>query len=493
MPRVREYTTEVSPQGGLGVRNATASDFGSDSGTRIGEGVQRYAAVLQEKAAQDDVTNVRVQLAKARAEWDVHFRDRSLASQPGDPNFAEKFGQDFSDYLDKTRDIAQTREGQRTFDVLAADLKGHFGEKAGLFQIASAGVKAKLDWTESQRAYATSVGTDPTSYSSVLKQAMDELRDPNGQYSRIDMNTKQQLEASARNTLAQSYVFGLQNMKGNGPALALKTLEDGKLDDQLDPTAKQRLIRSSEQAINAQRVAEEHAAALAAKEAKERQQQTNDGLMGKFVAGKLTMDDVRGAGLPAFGDGSQATWISMLRQQTKDLTEKPVRTNPNVYNAVRERIDLPFGDPKRITDRDDIWREYVNRNISEADANRLERRFVDARSESGQRWAQAESEFIHNVVKPQLDKSTMLKIDMEGGARVQSFSVFMRDKADEYRKANKDPYALLKPDSPEYIGKFIPRFQSGAQRTQADLANKVDAALGKSTPRPSLDDIFKPK
>jgi hypothetical protein len=488
MPRFRDYAAETSASGLPPTRSATASDFNNAGGEVLGDAVGKAFAIVEHKQAQDDVTNVRVKLAQARAEWDVHFRERANASEPGDPNFASKFSQDFSDYLGKARDIAQTREGQRTFDELAANLSGHFAEKGGLFQVQSAGVKAKQDFDIAQRAYATSVITDPTSYSSVLDQAVAELQDRNGQYGRLDNATRQALETKMRDTLAQSYVNGL--IDNGAPELAHKQLMAGVLDDQLDPTHKQRLIQSANAGITAKRVGAEHAAALAAKEEKARVAQINDDLMGKFVAGTLTMGDVRAAKIPAFGDGSQHTWVTMLKQQTRDMIEKPIKTIPSVMVAAFERINLPAGDPRKITSLHEINKLYTQQQVSWADLSHLQKAFKDQQTEDGQRLGQVQSDFMKGI-KAQLDKSTMNRLDEAGGERMFRFTVYVNKQVEAARKANEDPYQLFNPASPKYLGKAIPQFQSGAQRAQANLAGRVGASLDKAAPRKSLDDIFK--
>lgn len=489
MPRIHEYSADATPEGVPNSRRLTEGDAVSGDGLiALGKGTATFGAALKEKETQDDVTNVRVGMAQARAKWDVAFRDASMGSEPGDPKFAENFTQQVRDDLDKQRSMAQTAHGERTFDLLAADLNEHFTEKAGLFQIQSAGVKAKLDWDIAQRAYATSVVTDPTSYGSVLKQAISEIQDPQGQYGRIDGNTRTALETKARDTLAQAYVNGL--IDNGAPELALKQLMDGRLDDQLEPKDKQRLVHAANAGITAKRVGAEHADALARKAEKDRIDKINTDLNDRFMSKTLTWPDVRAAGLPANGEGSQDHWMTRLKQQAKDLAEAPARTSATVFNDLRARIDLPAGDPQKLQDRDEVWK-YYGKGLSEADASRLERRVIDARTESGQRYSQAEAEFIKNI-RPQLDKSTFVSTDAGGGERVQAFTVHLREKADALRKDKKDVYSLFNPNSPDYAGKDIPQFQTGAQRTQAGLTDKLNTTLAPK-PRKSLDEIFKGK
>jgi hypothetical protein len=504
MPKIQPYQSQIDPRGAVGgvtgavgsdvgyvprpqvrqpriveapnPRNARGSDFSIGEGlVAVGNELGRAADLLHEEQVKGDISNVRVTMARTRADWDVAFKQRSTSAPVGDPTFAASFVQDFQDHVGKARDIVQTREGQRVFEQLSAELSGHFAEKAGIFQAASAGVKAAQDWTTALNAYATSLTTDPTSYDAVRRQAQAELYDPNGPYAKLPSDARGKLQIEMRNTLAQSYIHGL--VDNASPQLAKQILMTGKLDSELEPGDKQRLISMANQGITAERVAAEHQSALAKKAEKDRIDAINNDLMGKFVDKKLTVADVRAAGLPAFGEGSQNTWIDKIKQQTKDLTEGPAKTNPTLFNSLRERMDLPPGSPRKMQSADEIW-SYFGKGLSEADAFRLERRFLDSRNENGQRWSQAENEFIKNI-RPMLDKSTMNSLDVGGGERIQRFSVFMRDKADEMRKANKDPYELFRPDSPEYLGKFIPQFQTGAQRQAVDFAGRINNAMSR--------------
>lgn len=490
MPRIREYSSQVSADGQIAGRQATGSDFGGEGISQLGAAAGAATVQLHEKAAQDDVTNVRVELAKARAEWDVHFRDRSAKTAPGDPTFADRFEQDFSDYLGNARQIAQTREGQRTFDLVAAELSGHFKEKAGLFQVASAGIKARQDWEVSSRAYATSVVTDPTSYMSVRDQALAELDDPNGRYSRLDMKGKEDLKIKMRDTLARSYVNGL--IDNGAPELARKQLMDGKLDDQLDPVHKQALVRAADVGINAKQAAAEHAESQRRRDEKIMNDAKNDELMGRFVQGKLTVADVRAAGLPVFGEGSQNQWIGMLRTQAKEWQEKPIKTSPSVMVDAFERINLPAGDPRKITSMSEINKLYTDQSVSWADLSHLQKAFKDQQDEAGVRLGEVRGDFLKGI-KPQLDKSTMNRIDQGGAERTFKFTMFVNEQVAKARAANQDPYELFNPGSPKYLGKYVPQFQSGAQTLEANLAGRINESLNKANagkPRPSLKEIF---
>ncbi|MES2348492.1 MAG: hypothetical protein V4641_13095 [Pseudomonadota bacterium] len=488
MPIIQQITAGISPQGQAPTRNATASDFATEATANNGEGLitagralQGAADVLEQRAVQADVTNIRVKMAQARAQWDVAFQDQSIKAQPGE-DFSGKFTAQVSDYMQKARDIAQTPTGQRTFDLLAADLSGHYAEKSALFQGHLAGVKAQQDWTTSLHAYGTALQTDPSSYGSVLAQAMTDIHDPNGAYAKIDVATRGKLEIQARNALAQNYVQGFINLKGNGPDLALNILNSGRLDSQLDPKVKETLIHQADLGMRRNQAELEHADALARKVEKDRIAATNDDLMGKFIGGKMTMNDVRNSGLPAFGEGSQHTWISMLKQQAKDWAEKPIKTVPSVMVDAFERINLPPGDPRKITNLSEINGLYASQRVSLADLEHLRKEFKDQMTDSGQKLGTVKQDFMKGM-RPQLDKSSMNSMDAGGAERFSNFTVYVNTQLDNARKANQDPYELFNPQSSKYLGKAVPAFQSGPQTMQRDLAGKVNASMGKTAKR----------
>ncbi len=479
MPRIRPYVSDNSPAGEIQGRRAQASDFSVAPGAMVlSAGLERTGDVIHEQAVRDEVTQVRVQMAKDRAEWDVRFRDEATAAKPDDKDFASRFTQSFSDYVAKGRDQVQTREGRRAYDQLSAELTGHFSEKAGLYQVQLAGVKASQDWQVSSKAYATSVMTDPTSYGAVLNQALSELRDPNGQYGRLDAKTRSELEIKARDTLAQSYVNGL--IDNGAPELAHKILMDGKLDDQLDPTHKQRLIQGANAGITAKRVASEHAEAQARRDEKLQLDIVNNDLMGKFVEGKLTVNDVRASGLPTFGEGSQNQWVTMLRTQAKEWAEKPIKTQPSVMVDAFERIGLPAGDPRRITGMGEINKLYIEQKVSWADLTHLQKAFKDQQTEAGQRLGEVKGEFLKGM-KSQLDKSSMVMTDAGGGERMYRFTNYVNEQvAKAVADGKSNPYDLFNPASPQYLGKAVSQFQTGAQRQAVKITNQVNEAFEKS-------------
>jgi hypothetical protein len=198
-------------QGLIAGRQATGADFTDGDGLEtLGAGIQGAAGViheldqkLEQRKSEDDVTNVRLQVMKSYAEITKRFQDESLKAPAGDPDFADRFTQGVQDHIGQGRSVAQTRKGQQTYDLLTGELTKHFAEKAGDFQIQSAGVKAKLDFTSYVDHASSSLITDPFSYAIVRQLALATINDPDSTYARKGV-PKEALVQIAESGLAAS-------------------------------------------------------------------------------------------------------------------------------------------------------------------------------------------------------------------------------------------------------------------------------------------------
>src|SRR5262245_27001428 len=103
MPRIETYEENVMPQGMLNTR-ADPNDFGAQVGAatqQLGGAIGDVANELHQYNVTQDVTDVHVNMAKARAEWTQTLADRANAAQPGDDTFAPSVMKDMEDYFRK--------------------------------------------------------------------------------------------------------------------------------------------------------------------------------------------------------------------------------------------------------------------------------------------------------------------------------------------------------------------------------------------------------
>src|SRR3990167_2951073 len=267
MARINQYVPEIAPQGGFGVRGASEADFGgqeADGQRQLGHDMQSAAGILYQQQVEEDVTNVRVKMAEARAQWDVAFKEAAQTADPGDTQFAERFTAQYGEAVGAMRGMAQTKRGQATFDLLASETGAHLTEKAGLYQAQLAGVQATQNFKKVVAAAGTSLLNDPTQRESLTKQVVDGLDDPASPYAKLSAVDRIKLVDVAKSNLTRDYVRGLINV--GAPELALTQLKGGKGMEDLDPVTSQNLMNSANVAIHQKETLKERADALARRE-----------------------------------------------------------------------------------------------------------------------------------------------------------------------------------------------------------------------------------
>jgi len=450
MPQIRPYRSQISPGGLPGGRSASAADFGAEIGqatAQLGQTVGQVADKIIDTQNRADVSNVHTLLSAARSEWTVHLRERADAAELGDPNFATKFDSDISEYMAKAREGVKTAAGQRAFDEMSAQVRGELTERAGLFQAQSAGAKAKQDYTSALDAARNTLLSDPTQFQQVLAQSLAALKDPAGQFARLPAAARTELEVQTQQTIAVSYFQGL--IQNGAPELAQRKLLGGEADALLDADNKSALMKDAEIGIRAKGTEAERTR-LELKRAKEEAQEvTLQSFMPKLADGSLSTTEVLRSNLDATGEGSKEHFLALIERRAKERAEKPIKTDPGVMRRIYE--DITDG---KISTRGPIDRAYLNEKLSNTDRDWLEKQMIEFRSPEGQRLGKKRADMIAGV-RPQIDHANLLlgKLDPTGAEAVYRYSHYVDEQVEAYRAAGKDPWELLDPDNPAYLGK----------------------------------------
>jgi hypothetical protein len=212
MPRIDTYTDQALPQGGVNAQSNPA-DFGAQMGQawqNMADAVQGVGEQVQRFNDTEDVTNVHVNMAKARAEWTKTMQDRANQAQPGDDTFAPTLMKDMGDYFQKFGDSVKTRAGRKAFDVLSANMVSEFGVRAIDIQgdLAARDAVNKADLLE--KSVGSTVFQDPSQLTTAIAQGKAAIDDPNGMFARVPQTTRDQfkikLEQQANWAAAKGYV-----------------------------------------------------------------------------------------------------------------------------------------------------------------------------------------------------------------------------------------------------------------------------------------------
>src|SRR5260221_14158976 len=97
-------------------------------------------------------------------------------------------------------DNVATRGGRLALQRGQAELTSEMVAKAGVFQVQSAGIKARVDYQGVLNSNRNTVYNDPTQFDSGLRDTQKILDDPAGPYAKIPAETRAELGFQTRSS-----------------------------------------------------------------------------------------------------------------------------------------------------------------------------------------------------------------------------------------------------------------------------------------------------
>ena len=196
-------------------------------------------------------------------------------------------------------------------------------------------------------------------------------------------------------------------------------------------------------------------------------------------------------------DMSPEAKMRMLAWKKREDLPEPLAQVSQV-NAMElfQRMNLPDGDPQKITDMNPIRDRYINRGLTRADEDWLEKKFIEGRSPEGEQLNKIRQQFTA-AVTPTIDRSNPLmgKIDQDGKMQVYAFERFIDQKVNEYRKAGKNPMDLFNPKNQDYLGGpgVLEPFQKPLAQSIRDIGRRLNQQPGASSVIPTPTPATKPQ
>lgn len=502
MPQIKEYQQHVEANAGVPESRVHPDAF-DPFPRNAASGINDLASVLQVEQEKDDTANVHVMMAQARADWTNHLNqtaqktstDVSMSSGQvtvgsDDPststpvpivnvgNFADKYMGDLSNYLTDAKKNVTTNAGSRLYDTMAANLHADMQEKSTAYQAHLTGLKAVADYNGALNNYRNVLLNDPSQFQSVLKEASTGL----GSWVDIPADQRIKLMEQTSEKLALSAVQGQIKIDPDG---ALKQLNEGQWDNYLSGNGKTQLLHQAQLGINAQYV--EQARIARGQEALEQKVRTqvNDGFMGKFVSGELSMKDVLDSNLKPFGEGSKESWRALIEKQNADGL-KPVKTDAAWFQDTFYHIHLPAGDPNKMTNEDGLNGAFVDGKVNRTDLDFLRKEVQADRTPDGQRLNEQKANFF-KMAQKQFDKSTLMGNDPVGAEQAYKFQMYVESLIADARAKKENEYDLFNPKSKSYVGQYIPQFQRSIQEQVQDIQKGVNNQPGAQTTLPDTD------
>jgi hypothetical protein len=276
-----------------------------------------------------------------------------------------------------------------------------------------------------------------------------------------------------------------------GGATAAMDYVDGlKKDQTLTPLQQQFYASEGEKTIRATTQDDSRRATIAAKNQKAADENFETSVIKDSATAdpKITPDDIK-----TMQGVSPESKMRMLAWLHRDGAAEPLaQTSHTASVDLFRRMNLPDGDPNKITDAKAVREAYAPLDGSAGSLNRadeewLEKRLTESRTATGERLTDMRKQFGASVT-PLIDKSNPLmgRIDQTGKLQNYQFERFVDQKIDEYKAANKSPFDLFDPTKPDYLGKpeIVQHFQKSLSDTLHDLPGMMGQRANVPLPAP---------
>lgn len=169
----------------------------------------------------------------------------------------------------------------------------------------------------------------------------------------------------------------------------------------------------------------------------------------------------------------QLSIAEVFRNNVRAASGEYTPSDPKTFNDVQNRINLPTGDPNRITDPSQVT-PLIAHGLNYSDSQKLITEMKELNSPEA-------NPFLKTVNQTKQTAQRMLSVNLQTAAHPEwgqeaayRFGYALDQQVAAYRKAGKDPQTLFDPTSPDYVLKpervmsFLPTGKAaGGNRTQS--------------------------
>jgi hypothetical protein len=480
MPFVREYQSQSEVAGPTQSRIERLPEDGGLGGSlqRFGTELSRLDSSLTEAITASEKGDVNQSLAQGHANQSKKLDDLLKNADPSDKNIAEDFMKSYDEDMAKAGADLSTPGARAYFARENAQMRAMFEVKATEKQAQLAGLDAEQTFRGALDSRTAAVYSTPTSLAFALHQNEVALQEQ-VKSGALSQSAADQLQTESENKITVAAIRG--NIRLD-PAGTKELLLKGEWDDSLAGEQKATLVEHADMGMRAKAVEENRLEALR----RQTRQDAVDALKVQFLRKMygpqgLSTDEVLN---PKNGFDFQDTKL-MLGMIEANAKEK-VTTNPEVYKDLLGRVISEVTDPRHISDEKEIFQAAARGEITLPVADQLVAHLNGGKTEEGKLNHKLYSNFINNVAKNEITKSTMFGKDPEGDAQYGRFLNLVGPMYLSGLRDGKTAHQMLDPDSPDYLGKYIPQFK----RSPDDVAKSLFPINSPSPiPSPSVSPV----
>ena len=476
MPKIIDYST---PQGGLRLPSATPDRISTGQEGRgleaIGQATSKIGLgivdAVHKRQIQQDLTKSHVESARVRDEVTTQI-DESIRSGNVDLD-------DVSNNLtEKFNEISQGIETNQGKDDLT---RGQATLRSQLMRYAAQG-KANVEGdkaVENINSFWSSQGSallkDPSSFKDIVN-ANKEFVFSLQQSGQLPGNKTEELTRKGEEELAKNAIRGWIDLN---PTFAKQRLESDEF-SMVGGNLRHQLSGEIDQAIRGESAENERRKRVQADALQKQQLAIQNDFLVKMSEGKLGVKDILKSSLDPFGSGSKDQFIRMLEAENENGGK--LKTDPGVFLNLFTRVNLPDGDPNKLSVEGDL-NEYLGRGLSYEDLNKLRDEVTGSKTEKGRIEGELRKQ-LFEVAKGHLSKANPLMgiKDPEGDERMLMFTTFAYDQIKEAQKEGKPISDLLNPKNQNYLGNFIGNYKRTPQEIIRSMSQELQRKKGPAAP-----------
>lgn len=461
-------TGGLAPLGDLpigGGRRAGAEDFGSGVGeaiSQVGGTVQKVATKAYDDIGEAEARTALISSTEIRAKYAKRLDEAAINGED-----LGKIQEEMNNELSQVGDGFATKKGQQQLQFYTANSNIMFDQASSAIQVKRAGAEAQLQGQKFLKNTAALINSNP-SYLTVAEKDVDAFTQT---LVRVPPEQRAKINEDLRNNLNVTAALAAGRLD---PWSTKQKLEEGEWD--LTPEQRTQAINAADAQIRARRTDETYARAEKEYQQKEMDETARGEWLKSVIGGTATAKAILEDG--RLFPTTQEHMIGLMEQRAREQRGEGKASDPVTYNKLWMAVNAPDGEPGKIYNADEIFAAVKSGLINTTDANKLMGQLSSQRDENGRSLAVRLQGRISTVAAA-MRAAPQYAAQPELAAAIQNQMVVdVEQKSAALRQANKNPEALLDPNSPDFY--FTP---NRIKMVADDVSRQMEAL------RPKLPDL----
>lgn len=460
---------------------AATTEVGNQFARNISSAIKDVGEVAVKYMEHREISHGSAAYAQLNDTLTQQWNETAKGADPNDPTIAQKFREEtLEPALENYQKGFLTEGGQKFAESRTYALRNHMFEKTAADMSLLAKDAVSVNVKQTANSLSNTAMTDPSAVPYLLESADAMV----GNMVNSSPNIKGADAARAHTGLTQTMK---ENIVKSGAIGAIQRAADpeaeaikwgAKYPEYINGAELKTLAANARAQIHARRADDTYARVLEEKKQQIISDSRETGYLQRLysdnpkeqaqVSVKAIVND------PNLTRTAKERMIGVVNREFKPETAAQ-ESNRNAMDLL-ERVRRPDGDPDRINDLTPLYKARIDGKVNRTDFEMLRKEFTDVRTPEGERLSVRKNEFM-KAVAPSIDKSNPLMgtLDKDGKLNTYRLMVDLDHKIDEYRKAGKNPYDLLDPSKPDYMGApaALQPYQKPLQQSIRDQAERL--------------------